>query len=658
MVNTTTQNGTPMKYYRYTKTVHDKGHLVPITENIYKYVKNKDHDYYRSLYYYDDGHFEEFKKQGAVKGLLGQKTNRLFFDFDIKKNTTIEDAKKDTIAVCNRLMDNGVPLDAIQIYFTGSKGFNVEVETEHVFTRPELENICAHLGKGLSCFDTSMYDENQIVRVPLTKNPKSGFYKIPLFYDDLTKASIAEIIDMARDVRVYDEATLKWPSVKLDGNFLKLKDEPVVKKVEALVVSEIKELDLTNKPGWLSNCKYALSQGYFEAGTRDNSLTILAASYKSQGFPEEVVYGMLRGVAAIQARRHNSTPFADREIKRIVASVYDDLWRGGTYTCKTEGPLKEYCDSHGFNCQKIDDEYPVVEVSESLASFDDYAKNIENNTVRTGIKELDDKLRFQIGHLNGFLAPPGIGKTSMALTILNNTAVAGLNSLFFSYDMSKYIMIQKIIQRETGYNDTQIFEIFKSDNAAEKAKIEQIFKDNYSNVGFCFKSGQTIKGIKNSIKYREDKTGQAVKLVVVDYLELIQSQFSDPTQASMENIQGLREIANEMDKAVLVLLQPNKVNSKPDEPLLGYTAAKGSSAVGQAVTAMITAHRPGYNPREPEKDKFFSIDVVKNRMGPLFSLDFHWEGPTGKIRSLSPTEKHELKTLRAKKEMDKNDDGF
>jgi replicative DNA helicase len=173
-------------------------------------------------------------------------------------------------------------------------------------------------------------------------------------------------------------------------------------------------------------------------------------------------------------------------------------------------------------------------------------------------------------------------------------------------------------------------------------------------VNFCFKAGQTLDGIKRTIQKVEEKLGEPVKFIVIDYSELVIGSVSDPTQKSMETIQGLREISNELNKCVLVLLQPNKASSNPTEPLLTYNSAKGSSSIAQAVTTMITAHRPGYGTEET--DHYFSINVVKNRMGPLFGLDFHWNGLRGMIRDLDAVEKMNLEQLRATNDL--NDEEF
>ncbi len=196
--------------------------------------------------------------------------------------------------------------------------------------------------------------------------------------------------------------------------------------------------------------------------------------------------------------------------------------------------------------------------------------------------------------------------------------------------------------------------MYRKKDTKQIGEFQKVLRKNFNNVSFCFKSGQSIGELRDSIRQEEQRLGEEIKLVIVDYLELIRAKSSDPTQASAEAIQGLREIAND-GKVVVCLLQPNKLSSTPDEPLLTYNAAKGSSAIAQAVTAMITCHRPGYSSQTPEEDNYFSINIVKNRMGALGSADFSWHGPTGRIKPLEDIEKEHLRELRNLKKAEKDD---
>ena len=229
----------------------------------------------------------------------------------------------------------------------------------------------------------------------------------------------------------------------------------------------------------------------------------------------------------------------------------------------------------------------------------------------------------------------------MALELLSNTSKDGCQSFFGSYDMNSSILFQKLLQRETRLSDDEIYDIYRNNDQEQIGKFKNILKKHYSNVTFCFKVGQTISDLKRTIAQREQVLGEKIGLVVVDYIELILSDKSDATQASAEAAQGLREIANS-GKVVVVLLQPNKMSSKADEAPKTYNAAKGSSAIAQAVTSMMGCFRPGYDPEDPTMDKFFGVAILKNRMGPLGTCYFNWHGPTGRITEMEDIERQEL----------------
>ena len=57
-------------------------------------------------------------------------------------------------------------------------------------------------------------------------------------------------------------------------------------------------------------------------------------------------------------------------------------------------------------------------------------------------------------------------------------------------------------------------------------------KEEFKNVIYSFKSGATCDKIRNDIIRFQDKTGKKVRLVIIDYLESVQSGINDPTVGS------------------------------------------------------------------------------------------------------------------------------
>jgi replicative DNA helicase len=354
----------------------------------------------------------------------------------------------------------------------------------------------------------------------------------------------------------------------------------------------------------------------------------------------------------------NDTPIEDLETN-IIPSVFDDSWNGGQYSFKNNKWLQQYCERLGIDVQKEAEE-PTIEIANAFDLFKDYAKNIDSLTVKTGIDELDNRCRITIGMLVGIVAPPGVGKTSLALEVLNAMSKRDELSVFYSYDMYHGTVFQKLIQKHLKKKDEEIFDAFKNDDLEFQQSVLDTLKREYKNVEFCFKTGQTTEDIISTMKFAEEKTGKKTRLLIVDYSELVIAKASDPTQASAETIQQLRAIATLYNVAVIVLLQPSKISGSPADDLKSYRAVKGSSAIEQAVALMLGMSRPGYDPKNPEQDKFITINALKHRMGQLFSVDLHWDGFTGTIRSMTDEERLELRELKQRiaQEKEENDNDW
>jgi KaiC/GvpD/RAD55 family RecA-like ATPase len=409
---------------------------------------------------------------------------------------------------------------------------------------------------------------------------------------------------------------------------------------------------MSRNPLKLPPWKLALSQGFYPAGTRNNALMVIASTLKNKGFDAQQTYFNLKSMNEKQADRFDQEKYTKDQIwKEVIEVVYGPHWNGGMYSYENAPEeLKSFLRGLSIDDTTDANSDPslVEQVSQGFGDFVDYANKIDEYTMQFGIPSLDNKLKIRKGHLIYLLSPPGGGKTSFAITLLNNMSRSGTHCYFASYDMYKHNVYQKLIQRHTRLSEEDLYNVFRNKEVEKIKGFKTILEKHYGNVTFCFRSGQSISEMKSTIREAEERTGKNIDLVVVDYHELVQTKSSDPTVASAEVAQGLREIANE-GRVVVGLLQPNKMSSKPNEPLTSYNAAKGSSAIAQSATAILTSHRPGLDStNNNENDNFFCINCVKNRNGSLFALDFHWDGPTQTIRELEDCEKGELKELRDK----------
>ena len=648
---------------RLVEKVNTKGKLIVDGTDIYTQIKNLDIDHYISVYKYNEDQKSKFyskvekindkgEKYPTINGaeaIFDVTTTQLVFDFDSKED--LDQAKKDTIEAVNRLTNNSIPEDAIQVYFSGSKGFGINIEIDEPITPEVHKNIAKNLVGDLKTWDSKIYNASRVLRVPLTKHPDTGLYKISLQHDEL-KHDIDVILDWAKEKYNPSEDLPEYKTSHLPESLKLLSYKKEEKKEKVSFDGENHEIDWSEKPAYLSNWKFALSRGYFPPGSRNHALMILAATYRGLKKNRTETYYLLKSAADLQSKLTGQDKYDKKEIwGNIINTVYSPGWQGGTYA-EDNFPeeIIDYFEELQIPREEVVEKDLLIEnVKDGFNSFVNYAKRIDEYTMTFGIPSLDNKLKCRKGHLIYMLAPPGVGKTSFAITLLNNMSKQGTGCYFGSYDMYKNNVYQKLIQRHTGLSEEELYEIFINDDASKISELRQLLVDEYKNVSFCYRVGQSIQDLKFSIDREEKRLGKPIELVVVDYLELVLTDAKDPTAASAEAAQGLREIAND-GRVVFGLLQPNKFSSTPDEAITSYNAAKGSSSIAQSATAMITGHRPGMSSENNnENDEYFSINCVKNRNGGLFSLDFGWEGSTQTIYELDDLQQRELKDLREKK---------
>lgn len=635
-----------MSYVRVCRTVNDKGKLVDKAEfyaDPYSFMKTSDkEDWYVSLFDYEDKHFDKFQETKTVTGMEDVVTDRLLFDFD---SADIDKAHADAHKCVTRLTDKaGIEKDAVSVYFSGNKGFHVEVFTNERYSPEQIKGIVENVGVGLDTLDTQIYNASRIVRFPGTKHQVSGLYKTKLTQD--------EFLTDVENIKVTAATSRKFKHLPLAVSLPERLQPSEVEETINDISADVQEIDFTRKPRGWNDAKFALLNGLIPRGLGHNAFLCLAAMCKSMGYPDNLTIHTLQGVNELREKR-GFGKHDESDIRHSIGQVYSPRWNGGTYSVLEQGWLRDYAIKNGFMIEEIGD---IVTIDEAFDVFKLYAQDFEKNIILTGIDSLDKRAKFLVGTSNAILGAPSSGKTSILVNILNYTNQMNLSSVFFSYDMYHSLVVTRLIQRHFRYSQENIFKHVREDTQMGK-QFKDVLKREYAKVNFCFKSGQTTQDIERTIVDTQQRIGDKVKLVAIDYNELIATHLADDTSSSAKIAQELRRIANDHSVCVITLLQPSKVYADPSQDVTKYSAAKGSSSIAQAVTLMYGINRPGWNPRKPEEDRFMAINCLKNRMGSLFSHDFGFDGMEGTIKELSNDEQQFLDEIRERKkeEQEKSD---
>lgn len=637
---------TDYKYVRLCNGLDDAGILVP-KDDVFNHIQDLDRDWYISLYMYNEEHYTKFKQTGTIAGITDVVTNRLVWDFD---GVDLDSARTDTVELIGRLVSAGITEDQINIFFSGNKGFSVELETTSTFTPSEFKNLTRNLSKELETRDPKIVNASRIFRVPNTLHHESKLYKRSLTLTQLSELSIAAIKEMAKEQGDYEVIQVILPKTILD----QAKQESEVKAEYSPEV--LSELDMSLKPKNMPACKYAIQNGFVAKGSRSSALQALGAHYKSQGMTKLAVYGLLKGVAHLMHQRNPSDGiFPKEEIwNNVLGPLFSPNWKGGTYACKDHDFLQKICPVRNSKQCGITKKEPLIKIEGVSSVFNTYATNVEKNTVKTGIKELDKRLRMMTKSHVVIAGSSGSGKSTLCLNILANASSAGLNGIFGSMDMPDVLVFQKIAQKVKGYSDDQIYEMYRTKSPKIK-ELEEAIARAYKNVAFDFRRGVSFDELRSNLLESKMRVGDNLKLVVYDYLNKISGPYSDENANMAYIAPKLADLADESETLIISLAQIARAKGGPGTPLLDSRVAKGSSAIEESATALIGVWRPGYN---TEQDNFITAAGLKMRMGKEFKLDLHFNGQTSEIRELTGEEEDNLGMLRERLEQSSsNDDG-
>jgi hypothetical protein len=621
--------------------LNSRPQLVDIKEDINKFITNRDKDYYVSLYKYTEEHKKILEKTGTLSGIRNTVTSTLYFDFDSKAD--LEKARADAIEVANRLMTRGFEEDNIGCYFTGGKGFSIEVEIDDYITPEKFKAITVDVAGDLETFDTVVADPNRIVRVCNTKHQNSGLYKIPLSPEELVDLGIAEIKLLAKNPRT--NRMLKVANVPQNIKDIEPLKERSVSEISRELTFDISTVDMKARPHGLDEAKYLLLRGFFRTGQRNHAMLCLASTFKNLKYDRTHTEMILKATAIEQAERTGEEEFPDNEVELILNQVYSDHWKGGQFTIRDPNNwLAQYAVKMGLDVRKVED--GPMQIVDVEAEFTHFVKNLEQNTVSTGIPFIDQKMPLTLGTNAAIVGAPGSGKTTLALNILKNCSARGMTTVFFSLDMHRKRMFEKIMYDVTGLSRTELYEAFKSGKGKE---LVAKMKAQYGSVWFYDRSGTSPADMERYIKSVEEHTGTKVKLVMIDYLERVSSEKSSDTEASKDIAQKIQDLVMDLDIACVTLVQPNKnaYNGGPDSPIENMAAIKGSSYLQQSYRNIISLWRPGYTPTLSEQgyDRFIEFAILKNDLGEMGKTVMGFEGAKGRIRPLEDFEYAEHKEL-------------
>ena len=315
---------------------------------------------------------------------------------------------------------------------------------------------------------------------------------------------------------------------------------------------------------------------------------------------------------------------AIRSLIRISEDTIDDCYQGE----RSLPQLFNDAEQRIFNVTQkgYTGEYtPISQIVMNALDRIEKASRTRGNVtgLATGFVELDyDTAGLQKSDLILIAARPSMGKSALALTIAEYVTKHDQSVAFFSLEMSKEQLVNRLLSMKSHVDSQKIRTGNMSDKDWENL-IEGAGELGQSKLIIDDTPGITAAELRS--RCRRYKMEQGLDLIMIDYLQLMtgsSSRSSDSRQQEVSDIsRSLKAIARELDVPVIALSQLSRaVESRPDHrPML--SDLRESGAIEQDADIVMFIYRDEYYNKDSEKKGTAEIIIAKQRNGPIGTVE-------------------------------------
>ena len=263
-----------------------------------------------------------------------------------------------------------------------------------------------------------------------------------------------------------------------------------------------------------------------------------------------------------------------------------------------------------------------------------------NGQVSTGWPALDKKLfgGFNRGELNIFAGGSGSGKSLFLANMGVNWAMAGMNVLYLTFELSEALVSMRI---DSMVTDIPSRDIFKSIDDVEM-KVKMIGKKSGAIQVKYMPTGKNANDLRAYIKEYEIKTGRKLDVVLVDYLDLMHP---NAVKISAENLfvkdkyvsEELRNLAMELNTVFVTASQLNR--SSVEEIEFDHSHISGGISKINTADNLIGI----FTSRAMRERGRYQIQLMKTRSssGVGQKIDLEFDVDSLRIRDLGEDEEYQ-----------------
>ena len=253
--------------------------------------------------------------------------------------------------------------------------------------------------------------------------------------------------------------------------------------------------------------------------------------------------------------------------------------------------------------------------------------------VGTGYPSLDEITSgLQIGEMVIVAARPSMGKTALALNIAENIVMRDTPVAFFSLEMSRQQLVQRLLSSRASVSGHKIRRNMLSDRdmeaiiqATNDLMGKPLFIDDTPNL--------TITQLR--AKARRLKQSENIGVILVDYLQLMTSgKRAESRQQEVSDIsRNIKALARELEVPVVCLSQLNRAAEQREGHRPRMSDLRESGSIEQDADVVAMLHResyyhqsdPSWMEANEDKHSLAELIIAKQRNGPTATVKLTWD---------------------------------
>lgn len=212
---------------------------------------------------------------------------------------------------------------------------------------------------------------------------------------------------------------------------------------------------------------------------------------------------------------------------------------------------------------------------------------------------------------------PGMGKTALALQLAKNMSEFNHSVGFFSLEMSDDSLARRYLSNVSGRSNVELL-TGRCDLQNLLTTSEQLLK-----LGIYIDDTSNISIIELRAKTRKLIMQRGIKVIIVDYLQLMKGEGQSREQEVSSISRGLKSIAKDLDIVVIALSQINRESEARKDKRPQLSDLRESGAIEQDADMVFLLYRPAYykistvmsDGCDISTEGLLIIDIAKNRNG-------------------------------------------